>query len=754
MTSFSDLGVDARLCTSLTEAGIETPFPIQVATLPDALAGRDICAMAPTGSGKTLAFGITLLQMTAKAGPRQPSALVLVPTRELAQQVANALVPFGKSTGRWIMAFYGGAGMPRQIEALRRGVDIAVATPGRLTDLVKRGDCDLSNVEYVVVDEADRMADMGFMPQIRWLLDWVSPKRQIQLFSATLDGDVGILVKEYLNDPVRHEVAGQHVDGEGDADAATRAPQYRILVRNDNKPDIVAQLGAVARRTVVFAKNRFSTERIADQISERGSEALYLHGGMSQYARTATVKSWAAGHGRILVATDVAARGLHVDCLDLVVHYDAPQDEKDFIHRSGRTARAGNRGVVVNLVRKEMMRATEKMEQRLGVSATTVELPSVLEELREIVDSSPEQEAKIAADRSGWGAGRTDRPERERPSYGDRPRYGDRDRGGFGDRPRQERPRFGDRERSFGGGRPSYGERSSSSDRPSYGDRSRYESRDRAPYAERPRRDDADRAQREERPASDLANAPAVEPTGFVGDVAADRPAFNDRPRFENRDRPTYGDRPVRDDRTRFEHRDRPAYGDRPVGDRPAYGDRPSSGDRPRFENRDRPRLADRDRPTYADRGRPSGGARAPFGDRPGVGDRDRPAFNDRSRFEPRFEHRDRPAYGDRPVGDRPEHGDRRTFADRPPFENRDRPASGDRPVREDRPRFENRDRSATGDRPPRRDRAEAFGGERPIREPKADFDGEGSTRIARFDEAGKPLNRKARRAMQFGATS
>ena len=699
MQSFIELGLDARLCAALAEQGIETPFPIQSATLGDALAGRDICAMAPTGSGKTLAFGLALLQRCQKASPRRPRALVLVPTRELAQQVAAAIMPFGKPTQRWVMAFYGGAGMDRQIQALRRGVDIAVATPGRLTDLVKRGECDLSDIETIVLDEADRMADMGFMPQVRWLLDFVPPKRQVLLFSATLDGDVGELVAEYLNNPVRHEVAGQHVDGE--EGVALRAPQYRVVVRQENKLATAAQLTGAARRALVFVKNRFSTERIAEQISYQGPSALYLHGGMSQYARTSAVKRWAAGEATVLVATDIAARGLHVENLDLVVHYDAPQDEKDFVHRSGRTARAGNRGVVVNLIRKEHLRATEKMESRLGVEAMTVELSAVMEELSEISGTLPAD-----GDRDAWAPGlsaETDRDSEVRVSSdrydrsgGDRSR-GDHSRGDrpWADRPRDDRPR-GDRPR---------------------GDR---------PWADRPR---------EDRPREDRPWAARPERTNS---------GWNDRPREE---RPR-DDRP-REDRPWAARPERASNGwnERPRADRPAAerqaGDRPFPlrPDRPQGEWNDRPRF---ERPRE-DR---------PWGARP---ERTPGTWIDQPQT-------DRPQT-DRPQADRPR--DDRPRQDRSWATRDDRPQA-DRP-RDDRPRNDWNDRPR--DDRPGRDRPWAEHGERPSRPtgpwkeqptsdqttgPSAPWDGEvrqeREHRAPRFDDTGRPLNRRARRSLEFGA--
>ena len=377
MNAFAALGLAPRLVDTLAQEGIDTPFPVQSITIPDALTGRDLCGKAPTGSGKTLAYGLAVVQLVKKANRRMPTALILVPTRELAQQVASALTPFARSQGRWVTAFYGGAGMMRQIEDLRRGVDIAVATPGRLTDLINRNEMSLEETHMVVVDEADRMADMGFTPQVTWLLDSVAKDRQILLFSATLDGDVEHLVKKYMNDPVTHAIKS---DDDEEA-VMRRAKHLAVGTATPTKFQDLAYLCDASQRTILFVKNRFATERTADALTELGVSALAMHGGMTQAARSKALARWASGGVRALVATDVAARGVHVDAVDLVVHVDPPQEHKDYLHRSGRTARAGATGVVVSMLRKEQRKGASVMFKRLGVDVAD----SGADEARELI---------------------------------------------------------------------------------------------------------------------------------------------------------------------------------------------------------------------------------------------------------------------------------------------------------------------------------------------------------------------------------
>jgi superfamily II DNA/RNA helicase len=728
--SFADLGASVALVTALDRAGIATPFPVQVATLPDALAGRDVCAMAPTGSGKTLAYGIAALERAPQARPHCPSALVLVPTRELSQQVVSALAPMAPAAKRFVSAFYGGAGMMFQIDQLRRGVDIAVGTPGRLIDLMRRGELDLTEVRVVVVDEADRMADMGFMPQISELMDTMPGDRQVLLFSATLDGDVGKLVARYMNDPVRHEVEGQH-GGEDEEllAAALRAPHYRVMVKHETKIDMMADLCRTSHRSIVFAKNRYASERMSDALGERGVESVYLHGGMSQSKRQQAVRAFSNGHVAALVATDLAARGLHVDGVSLVVHLDPPQDWKDYIHRSGRTARAGARGVVVNLLRRDQLRSADKMERELGVSSTTVDAELVMKELQEI--PVPETKAVHIHVDTDDSPGESERGQRGARRGGERPRSGfgrfesrdggrDRGRDGGRDGFRSRRPGFGSDDRRFGDAPRGRFDRG---DRPGFDrDRPRFDS-------DRPRFD-------RDRPRSD-SDRPRFD---------SDRPRFDrDRPRFDS-DRPRFeSDRPRTDDAARHEsdQADRAFAATQSVdqtgfADRPAFGDRPQRGEH-RSEHRgdqrgsrgrfDSPRS---DRPSRDDRfGRPdrfgrddraARSDRPSFGGRGSFGERGRPAFGERGQG-PR-----RGGFGERAAGDR-SFGDRsfgeRSFGDRsgPRRDSFDRPQRSDRPVG-------SRSRSGA-------DRSEIRGPE--------------SSSGPRFAPDGSPLNRKARRAMQFG---
>jgi len=358
--TFADLGVPADIAASLERRGILTPFPVQEATLPDGLAGRDVSGRAPTGSGKTLAFGIPLIASVAKAAPKRPRGLVLVPTRELAAQVAKELVQLAGARRLSVACFYGGTGYGNQIQALRRGVDIAVCCPGRLEDLVARGDLRLDAVDAVVVDEADRMADMGFLPAVRRILDQTSPDRQTLLFSATLDGDVDVLVRRYQRDPARHEVVGAEDD---------QGVVHHLFWRSDREERVAITADVVSRHgsAVVFCRTRRGADRLTKQLVAAGIGAVPIHGSRSQSQREAALAAFTAGRAQALVATDVAARGIHVDDVACVVHFDPPADEKDYVHRSGRTGRAGADGVVVSLVGEDQVKAVRTLQRALGL---------------------------------------------------------------------------------------------------------------------------------------------------------------------------------------------------------------------------------------------------------------------------------------------------------------------------------------------------------------------------------------------------
>ncbi len=359
-TSFADLGVSADLIDALDRRRITEPFPIQAASIPDALAGRDISGRAPTGSGKTLAFGIPMVERVPRARRLRPGGLILAPTRELAAQIQRDLLPLAKTRGRRVIAVYGGVGYDTQIRELRRGVDILVACPGRLIDLVERRAVELDGVEIVVIDEADRMADMGFLPQVRKLLDLVSADRQTILFSATLDGDIGLLAKNYQNDPVRHEVG----DTEPDLEASTHAFWH---IEATERPRHTATLINEHGSTIVFCRTRHGADRLVKQLSAAGVTAASIHGGRSQGQRDRALQSFKQGDVDALIATDVAARGIHVDGVACVVHFDLAEDAKAYMHRSGRTGRAGATGVVVTLVSDGSVRDVRRLQKDVGL---------------------------------------------------------------------------------------------------------------------------------------------------------------------------------------------------------------------------------------------------------------------------------------------------------------------------------------------------------------------------------------------------
>jgi superfamily II DNA/RNA helicase len=360
-TAFDEFGLPTPLLTALAETGITSPFPIQSATLPDALAGRDVLGRAQTGSGKTLAFGLALLSRLdgGRARPLHPRALVLVPTRELALQVSDALTPLARALGLWCRTVVGGMSFSRQEDALRRGVDLLIATPGRLSDHVRQRTCVLSDVAFIAIDEADQMADMGFLPQVRAILDLMSPGQRM-LFSATLDGDVDTLVRQYLTDPVTHSVAPATA-------SVSTMEHHMLLVSRQDKAAVVAEMAARDGRTIMFVRTKHHVDRLATKLRSMGVRAGALHGGKTQGARNRVLTEFRDGEIPVLVATDVAARGIHVDGISLVVHVDPPADAKDYLHRAGRTARAGESGTVVTVVTHEEQRSVSKLTEKAGV---------------------------------------------------------------------------------------------------------------------------------------------------------------------------------------------------------------------------------------------------------------------------------------------------------------------------------------------------------------------------------------------------
>ncbi|MER7569152.1 DEAD/DEAH box helicase [Streptomyces sp. NPDC097941] len=366
---FAELDMPGELLTALGSEGVTVPFPIQAATLPNSLAGRDVLGRGRTGSGKTLAFGLALLARTAgrRAEARQPLGLVLVPTRELAQQVTDALTPYARSMKLRLATVVGGMSIGRQASALRGGAEIVVATPGRLKDLIDRGDCRLDQVSVTVLDEADQMADMGFMPQVTALLDQVRPGGQRMLFSATLDRNVDLLVRRYLSDPVVHSV-------DPSAGAVTTMEHHVLHVHGGDKHTATTEIAARDGRVLMFLDTKHAVDRLTEHLLNSGVRAAALHGGKSQPQRTRTLTQFKSGHVNVLVATNVAARGIHVDNLDLVVNVDPPSDHKDYLHRGGRTARAGESGSVVTLVTPNQRRDMTRLMAAAGIVPVTTQV--------------------------------------------------------------------------------------------------------------------------------------------------------------------------------------------------------------------------------------------------------------------------------------------------------------------------------------------------------------------------------------------
>jgi superfamily II DNA/RNA helicase len=368
MVSFAGLGVQAPLTAVLADMGIETPFPVQALTVPDALAGRDVCAKAKTGSGKTIAFAVPLVQRIEADDNRRPRGLVLVPTRELALQVVNVFRPLAQPAGLRVVAVYGGTSLDRQVAAARKGVDIVVATPGRLIDLLQRGSLTLDAVDHIVIDEADRMADMGFMPQVEWILRRVGAGLvQTMLFSATLDGQVDGLVRRYLRDPVHHEV----VD---DTPTVEEMTHRFLAVHEMDRVKVAAAVARPVGRTLIFVRTKRGADRLVSQLRREQVDVAAIHGDLRQRAREEVLRRFTAGDLPVLVATDVAARGIHVDDVDVVIQFDPPEDHKAYLHRAGRTARAGQRGTVATFVLWNQVVEVERIQRRLGLAEPIVEV--------------------------------------------------------------------------------------------------------------------------------------------------------------------------------------------------------------------------------------------------------------------------------------------------------------------------------------------------------------------------------------------
>ena len=382
MSSFADLGVPAALVDAVIAGGILTAFPVQALTIPDALAGRDVCGKAKTGSGKTLAFGLPMLARLPKAEPMRPVGLVLVPTRELALQVVEVLEPLGRAVDRTVVAVYGGARMEQQLRELRAGGDLVVATPGRLIDLVQNEGISLAAIEVLTLDEADRMADMGFMPQVEWLMRHIEKAHQTLLFSATLDGAVDGLVRAYLTDPVRHEVASSTVTVE-------EMLHRFLLVHELDKVRVAAAIANANQRSLFFVRTKRGADVLVRELRKERVDAAAIHGDLRQRDRERALERFMQGELPVLVATDVAARGLHIDDIDVVVHFDPPEDHKAYLHRSGRTARAGEAGLVVTLVLWNQELEVRRLQKRVGLNMPLVEMFSNDERLADLSGWEP-----------------------------------------------------------------------------------------------------------------------------------------------------------------------------------------------------------------------------------------------------------------------------------------------------------------------------------------------------------------------------
>ena len=388
MTTFADLGVSPDLTAALESRGIMSPFAVQELTIADALAGRDVCGKAKTGSGKTLAFGLPLLEKVKGAEARRPRALILVPTRELATQVRDELAPLGVVRDVTVTAIYGGAKMETQVAELEKGVEIVVATPGRMIDMIERKEIFLDDITQVVLDEADRMADMGFLPQVEWILRHVPGQHQTLLFSATLDGVVDTLIKRYQTDPAMHEVVSEQVTVE--------QMQHRFLQVHDmDKVKVAAAIIHNSNRTIIFVRTKRAADRVAENLRREGVDAASIHGDLRQSQREKELKDFSDGKLKALVATDVAARGIHVDEVDVVIHYDPPEDSKAYLHRSGRTARAGAKGVVATLVMWNEELEVKRLLKRLKLNQPIVEVFSNDKRLADLAAWDPRTDSAV-----------------------------------------------------------------------------------------------------------------------------------------------------------------------------------------------------------------------------------------------------------------------------------------------------------------------------------------------------------------------
>ncbi len=409
--TFAELGLPEAMVDELKFRGMSAPFAIQAAVIPDALDGRDVAGRAPTGSGKTLGFGLPIVAGLTKAKSKRPVALVLAPTRELAEQIMAELTPFTKAMRFYATSIYGGVGYGNQKNALNRGTELVVACPGRLEDLMQMGAIDLRDVTQVVIDEADQMADMGFLPAVRRIVGQTSSNRQVMLFSATLDGPVAKLIKDFQHDPVRHEVGPKGPD----IHAAHHVFwQMDRADRNQNTAGVIESCGS----TIVFTRTRHGADRLAKQLSKLGVSAQPIHGGRSQNQRDRALDAFKKGNADALIATDVAARGIHVNGVNAVIHYDPPADGATYHHRSGRTARAGATGIVVSFVEPGSTKDVKKLQKEVGIQVDVtkpdlddLEVTLLLLET-EAAAKGDVAEAPVESTRTDSASGGSDRPAR------------------------------------------------------------------------------------------------------------------------------------------------------------------------------------------------------------------------------------------------------------------------------------------------------------------------------------------------------
>ena len=404
--SFKDLGVNPALIKALQAAGIEKPFPIQKATLPDAIAGKDILGRGQTGSGKTLAFGLALMTRLAgkTAKPMQPLALILSPTRELAMQISDVIAPLSRTVNLNSQVVAGGLSYSKQIQALKRGVPIVVATPGRLIDLIQKKHIRLDDISITVLDEADQMADMGFLPDVKKILDQTKPNGQRMLFSATLDKDVDSLVKKYLKNPMTHSLANEK-------STAGNMTHHVLILEQAHKDLITSQIAARKGKSIFFVRTKHGADKLTKKMNEVGVAVGALHGGKTQAQRSRVLEAFKSGQTNALVATDVAARGIHVDDVSLVVHVDAPENHKDYLHRAGRTARAGAVGTVVTLATHKQRKGVHGLTARAGVRLSESTVRPLDANLVRITGAAELSGIPIvlAGSANGEGGGKSDR---------------------------------------------------------------------------------------------------------------------------------------------------------------------------------------------------------------------------------------------------------------------------------------------------------------------------------------------------------